>query len=294
MAIVTGTIETLKRLKETLHKKGITRFSSIGEIRTFLENYESEKNDISNIVKITLDNEIDSLIQGNKYAINMSDESLFFKIFYFLKIKIQSRKIESLKRNYSNVLQHRCSEACERLEFTKNTVESLQTQVAGVIGENAVVNELQKLSDNFYVINDFSRKFNPPIYNKKQKDRIFTVQIDHLLVCPSGVYVIETKNWSAQSVENQDLRSPVEQIKRTSFALFVLLNSRKNSGLARHHWGSKKIPIRNIIVMTNKAPKAEFNHVKVLALDNLNSYIQYFEETFSKFEVENIFNYLNK
>jgi hypothetical protein len=44
--------------------------------------------------------------------------------------------------------------------------------------------------------------------------------------------------------------------------------------------------------MTNKAPKSDFQHVKVLPLDMLNGYIQYFDEIFDEVETENIFNYL--
>jgi hypothetical protein len=73
----------------------------------------------------------------------------------------------------------------------------------------------------------------------------------------------------------------------------VFLNSESNLGLARHHWGRKKIPIRNVIVMTSKAPKEEFKHVKVLSLNALNGYIKYFDEIFCESETENIFNYLN-
>jgi len=72
----------------------------------------------------------------------------------------------------------------------------------------------------------------------------------------------------------------------------VLLNSESNTSLTRHHWGSKKIPIRNIIIMTNEKPKEEFKHVKILSLNELNGYIKYFDEFFSESEVENIFNYL--
>lgn len=57
----------------------------------------------------------------------------------------------------------------------------------------------------------------------------------------------------AQSIDSLDLRSPVEQIKRASYALFVFLNSDVSLGLKRHHWGNRKIPLRNVVVMTNKA-----------------------------------------
>jgi hypothetical protein len=43
-----------------------------------------------------------------------------------------------------------------------------------------------------------------------------SVQIDHLLVSPFGVFLIETKNWSDQSLNNLSLRSPVQQIKELS------------------------------------------------------------------------------
>ena len=293
MTVVAGKIEPLKKLKEALNRNGITRFNSIGEINAFLRNYESEQNDIRNTAKTALDNELNILEAATKNAEEKSDKNLFYKFIYYLKIKTLTRKKKSLISNYENIVTTRCAEPYQELEHTKDTVEGLRTLIAGAIGENSVVNELQKLSDNYYLINDFYLEFNPPIYNKRENDRIFSIQIDHLLICQSGVFVLETKNWSAQSIESLDLRSPVEQIKRTSYALFVLLNSDTNIGLTPHHWGSKKIPIRNIIVMTNKAPKEEFKHVKVLPLNSLNGYIQYFDEIFSGSEVENIFNHLN-
>ncbi|MET0012040.1 MAG: nuclease-related domain-containing protein [Sedimenticola sp.] len=293
MTIVVGKIEPIKRLKETLNNHGIYRFNSIGEINTFLKNYDSEKKNIPAIVKNTLNEEINSLEEESKQAIEKSNKNLFNKIFYYLMINKLTKKKASLVNNYESTITRRCMDSYQELEFIKETVEGLYTLIAGAIGENSVVNELQRLSDNYYLINDFSLDFNPPIFNKRENDRIYSIQIDHLLVCQSGVYVLETKNWNTQSIESLDLRSPVEQIKRTSYALFVLLNSESNLGIARHHWGRKKIPIRNIIVMTNKAPKEEFKHVKVLSLNELNGYIKYFDDIFSESEAKNIFNYLN-
>ncbi|MFV1975750.1 MAG: nuclease-related domain-containing protein [Candidatus Scalindua sp.] len=293
MTIVVGKIEPLKRLKETLNNHGINRFNSIGDINTFLKRYDSEKKEIPAIVKNTLNKEIKSLEDESKHTIEKSNKNIFNKIFYYLKIKKLIKKQAPLVNNYESTISKRCMDSYQELEFIKETVEGLYTLIAGAIGENSVVNELQKLSDNYYLINDFSLDFNPPIYNKRENDRIYSIQIDHLLVCQSGVYILETKNWNTQSIESLDLRSPVEQIKRTSYALFVLLNSDSNLGLTSHHWGSKKIPLRNIIVMTNKAPKEDFQYVKVLSLNQLNGYIKYFDETFSESEAENIFNYLN-
>ena len=90
-------------------------------------------------------------------------------------------------------MSEKTSESYKNLEFIKETVDGLYSTIAGAIGENAVVRELKKLSDQYYLINDFSLKFNPPIYNKRENDRIYSIQIDHLLVCPSGIFILETK-----------------------------------------------------------------------------------------------------
>ena len=257
-------------------------------------------------------------------ARDKSKRNFFYRIVYFLKIKNLSRRSSNLEENLESIIKkktsnaedkvakleieiadclenkrkiisERCKASFEDLTYTKEVVDGLYTLIAGAIGESSVVKALQQLSDDCYLFNDFSLIFDPPIYNKNEDDRIFSIQIDHLLVCQSGVFLLETKNWSRRSIENLDLRSPVKQILRTSYALFVLLNSDSKFNdikLERHHWGTKKIPIRNVIVMTNEKPKEEFKHVKVLSLSELNGYIQYFEQLFSGNEVKSIFEYL--
>jgi hypothetical protein len=87
----------------------------------------------------------------------------------------------------------------------------------------------------------------------------------------------------------------VQQIKRSNFALFILLNegiASKNLKIDQHHWGQRKIPIRNLIVLTNVKPSEEFQYVKILKLNELLSYIKYFKPTFSSQETQEIANYL--
>lgn len=146
--------------------------------------------------------------------------------------------------------------------------------------------EISKLSDEYILINDFSLKFKPPIYNKKTRDRIYSIQLDHLLISRAGLFTLETKNWSRKSVNSLDLRSPVDQLLRTSYALGIVVD--KKIKLAKHHWGERTVPIRRIIVMINNKPPAEFKYVKVKQLNELNSYIEYFDPILSAQEVEYI------
>jgi len=353
MTIVEGQIETLKKLKEALSRSGITRFSSIGEIRRFLSDFETEKKQLPSRIESELEAEIQELqstveshqqtyneikakirneieLEINKLKVEIarvsdrSNRNTFYRVLNYLRIsflssrasgleskmeRIISRKtssaaktiarleneVEDLQKNKSKLISERCKKSLDDLTSTKEIIDGLYNLVAGAVGETSVVNTLRKLSDDYYLINDFSLEFDSPIYNKKENDRIFSVQIDHLLVCQSGIFLLETKNWSKASVENLHLRSPIKQILRTSFALFVMLNSESplnDIKLERHHWGAKKIPIRNIIVMIKEKPKEEFKHVKVLSLNELIGYIQYFDHTLDSEEVKNIFEYI--
>jgi hypothetical protein len=158
-----------------------------------------------------------------------------------------------------------------------------------------VVKELENLSDENVLINDFSLTFHPSIYNRKENEYIKSIQIDHILVSPSGIFLIETKNWSEKSLASLDLRSPVQQVKRTSFALFKLLSSdlvNNRVRLHKHIWGDRKIPVKNLIVLTNTKPTEEFQYVKVLTLSELLGYIRYFKPMFTRTETEAISDYL--
>ncbi|WP_416224139.1 nuclease-related domain-containing protein [Thiohalophilus sp.] len=130
----------------------------------------------------------------NKKAVEKSNKNLFNKIVYFFKIKSLSHKRSKLENNYEKVLYVRCAESIKKLDYTKEVVDGLYTLIVGAVGENSTVKELEKLSNDYYLINDFSMEFNPPIYNKRENDRIFSIQIDHLLISKSGIFLLETKN----------------------------------------------------------------------------------------------------
>ncbi len=355
MTIVEGQIETLKNLKESLSRNGITRFNSIGEIRSFVEQFEIEKttlpplirgeveaeiqdmqsmlsrhqqdcNELKANVRSEIDREIQNLDSALIRAKNKSSKNRFFRVLYFFRISALNRRVSRLDRHRERIVTKRVQNiekaiaqqervvelALERKELeiakrseksiaeltrTREVIDSLNNLVAGAVGEAAVVSHLQQLSDEYFLINDFSMRFRPPIYNRKEKDQIHSIQVDHLLICRSGIFLLETKNWSKASVASLDLRSPIKQIRRTSFALFVLLNSefsQRKFGLKRHHWGMKKIPIRNIVVMINEKPMAEFQHAKVVSLNNLNGYIRYFDQILDSNEVKSIFENLKR
>ncbi|SIS86132.1 Nuclease-related domain-containing protein [Zobellia uliginosa] len=349
MARIYGTIESLKSLKSELEGKGISRFSSVKEIKDFLANYKSEKQsilddtsaqldaeyfktcksielknkkktEINNFNEESISNKTNEIQRKIDVIKNKKGENLFKKIvssikLYYLKkeshrfqkkttelansaLKNISRSIEkdevfikAYETEKPSLIEKRAKPKTEKLEYTLSVIENSRNLISGAIGENLVVKEIKKLSDDYVLINDFNLNFSRPIFYKKHNQRIYSIQIDHLLISKAGIFIIETKNWSKSSVESMSLRSPIEQIERANFALYIYIS--ENITLNGHHWGEQQIPIRNLIVMINNKPKGVFKYVKVKLLNEINDYIKYFEPVLTENQVNRIANILN-
>ncbi len=203
-------------------------------------------------------------------------------------IRNETRYDNIISRFQDEVIDN-CSAELRTLERNKAVIDEVNNSIFGALGEQKVVKELEKLSDEHVLINDFCLFFTPPIYNRQENDHIKSIQVDHLLIAPSGIFLIETKNWSEQSLNSLNLRSPISQLKRTNFALFTVLTGRTgNLSLNQHHWGKKKIPLRSLLILTNQKPREEFQYVKVLTLNELLNYIKYFPPIFTRNETANI------
>lgn len=207
----------------------------------------------------------------------------------------KTNRYHYITSNFRDAVNESCLNQVTELENKQRVIDEVKNSIYGALGEHRVVKELEKLSDENILINDFAVTFHQAIYNRQENDYIKSIQIDHLLVTPSGIFLIETKNWSEKSLSSLDFRSPVQQVKRTSFALFKLLagdiaNDRVK--LNQHHWGDRKIPIRNLIVLTNLKPNEEFQYVKILTVSELLGYVRYFKPMFTSAETQAISNYL--
>lgn len=195
-------------------------------------------------------------------ALSSAQSNFFEKItIYFQRNSIQS-KIRNIETNFDSkianpifkytdlyakknhrfkYIDHHFEEAVKEnthtqlrdLERKKTIVDELTPSIYGAIGEQKVSSELQHLSDDYILINDFSCTFHPALYRSQEDDYIKSVQIDQILIAPAGIFLIETKNWSEESLTNLTLRSPVDQIKRTSYALYRTLNGEEVSSILR-------------------------------------------------------------
>jgi len=284
------------RIIENENKLELAKNDELIKLNTRIDNYKErklilERRRVFLIGKVIVYFKIKKLKRKIAYLQDNFDQIINDSLRSIKKeIYDDSRRLKYISENKPKVILERSKDEIAEIEYAKKNVDELRTLISGAIGESLVEKEIRKLSDDYILINDYRMKFKPPIYNKKTDDRIYSIQLDHLLVSKSGIFILETKNWSKRSINSLDLRSPVDQIIRTSYALFRVVNSKIQ--LNKHHWGTKQIPIRNIIVMIKEKPKNEFKYVKIRQLKELNNYLKYFDPIFSQSEVDSVASYL--
>jgi hypothetical protein len=220
------------------------------ELHKEIEKIEQKLNNLLTSTSTNFFQRLRNSINGWYYKEKIKRKELHFdsKIAYSIRKLVEvhtekSNRYQYIVSYFADAVNESCSIPLNELERKKTIIDEVNTSIYGALGEQKVVKELENLSDDYFLINDFSLSFPTPIYNRHENDYIKSIQIDHILVTPSGIFLIETKNWSEKSLNNLTLRSPVQQIKRTSFVLFKILTEEIASyklNLNQHHWGNRK------------------------------------------------------
>jgi len=147
-------------------------------------------------------------------------------------------------------------------------VESLRDspELAGANGELTVIEQLRRLPGAYVVMNNV--QLHATSHIRFNGALLRSAQIDHLVLSPAGVFIIETKNWSARFTQSGQYDNPYEQVRRAGHLCYCLL--RKSFGKTR---------VRTIIVsLGNLPPSPEDSYAKVLRPEQINGYISWFKE----------------
>ena len=140
------------------------------------------------------------------------------------------------------------------------------SELAGARAELDVIARLARLPVEHTVFNDLRLTADRWIHFEGTP--LHSAQIDHLVLSPAGVFVIETKRWSMHFVESGEYHDPFDQIQRAAYLCFDKL---------RRKFG--KIRVRSVIACAGKLPPApEDTHVKVLPVAELTGYIAWFRQ----------------
>jgi Nuclease-related domain len=90
---------------------------------------------------------------------------------------------------------------------------------AGAVAELELIELLRKLPENFYIINDVKLSLRKGM--KFDGEWLQSAQIDHLVISPAGIFVIEAKNWSKEFIKSGDYFNPYQQVS----ALLIYVTS---------------------------------------------------------------------
>ena len=107
---------------------------------------------------------------------------------------------------------------------------------AGTKGENKVIDELLKLDEHYHILCGIRIELPYYVTYNGQKN-LKSAQMDLVVVCPKGVFMIEVKNWSNSYAQNYDGLNPYEQTDRAGRVLWIAL-----------HDVIKNIRVKNIIL----------------------------------------------
>jgi len=153
---------------------------------------------------------------------------------------------------------------------------------AGTRGENKVIEELMKLNDHYHVF--CGLRIGLPNYVTYNGQRnLGSAQMDVVVVCPKGVFMIEVKNWS-NNYTHRGL-NPYEQTDRAGRVLWIFLQNKV-----------KGVRVTNVLlsIQGNLSYNKDYRAVFVSSLDRINQFIQKRESTLSIRDGKKIINSLKK
>jgi vacuolar-type H+-ATPase subunit H len=217
-------------------------------------------------------------------------EAKFDKILEkpFKKDKKQINKIrkksEKLEIKYDKIIAKKTKKPVLQMNKSKSFLDLKSSFLSGAIGEETVIKELVKLPDSYIVFNDMNLSFSKSIRWKKYNEYVKSCQIDHVVIGPNGIFLIETKNWKPETLQTTRFL-PHKQVDRAGYIFFI-----KFINLFRRL--NKKIPIRGIVVTLRDLPKYDYPYVEQLTPNRLDSYILGFRDILTLDEVEKISNWL--
>ena len=186
------------------------------------------------------------------------EHGFFKRIFNWFRTRALKTEIAALHKadsQYSSALD----QTIERVRSLRNSSE-----FAGAEAELGVIDHLRMLPSTAVVFNDV--RLHATRYIHFDGAALMSAQIDHVVLTPAGVFVIETKRWSHRFVESGDFHSPFDQVRRANYLCYDLL---------RESFGNTRV--RSIIACVGSLPEApRDSYIKVLRPENLTSYISGF------------------
>jgi hypothetical protein len=233
---------SLTKLQDKLNKERTTFFENlpnlISEEKDKLEFFKRRENEIGNSwderirqiektigdrkIKIRNEHKIKLLFTLPVNCVDLFIKKNLSKPYAMRRakkdIEAQGKAIYLLENEPDQLFQREQKRLIDEL----NQLEALKKSpdYSGAYGELQVLNELKKLNDGFHIFCDVNITL--PNYVRYGRERnLKSAQMDFVLVGPTGIFVIEVKNWSSEYLRSHDGISPHEQVDRAGKVLYI-------------------------------------------------------------------------
>ena len=137
----------------------------------------------------------------------------------YRRLAEQAQEIAQLDARSNTWIQQHTQALREALDALQTGMDS--THFRGAIGEERVAKALRALDGDHHVLHDLFLQIDHPITLFDHTYR--GAQLDHVVLGPMGIAVLETKNWSASYCTQPDLSDPYAQTARSSHLMRCLL-----------------------------------------------------------------------
>ncbi|MBY0515362.1 MAG: NERD domain-containing protein [Bacteriovoracaceae bacterium] len=300
MAVVFGEIDCLKNLIDILKRSGIEHIKSLDDVIKFKNVCDDKVKEAEAIARqehhLKLTQQKEMISNHVAEQVNTQENlsylrKVFRSVVSWFKLFNLRRELKRLERKSEKIIRNKISQMTGSFLTSKYLLDSNYALIQGASGEQQALDELRKLPDSYNVINNVQLRFLKPVYNPRTRQRVYTAQADHVVLGPSGVFLVETKNWSNGTIKRTTNFSAFDQIKRTNFALYCHLNPRTN-GFFSFFSEAKKIPVKSVLLMTGQTTGERDSFVKVVSLYELNSYITNCAPVMTELEIKKVLNKL--
>ena len=288
-----------KYLKDSLQREGIDGFTSFKEIQEFKSNFSeilksstakerkklnhiitNLKNDENNLRKRLKEKKSElqqSLLKEKaelmdtpldskaKKRIKIIDETIEKKLDKPFKKDIKKiKKTEKQRILREKNLEKSVEKKVSQLHKAQKIIEKNQEYFESAVGEAAVIKELRTLPETYYILNEVELSFYRSIRWKKYGEYVKSCKIDHVVVGPTGIFLIETKNESSQTTQTaKSPPPPHKEIQRAGYIFFVHMMDQFK----------RKYPVYQMVISSSEPPQIPFDYVTQLTIKELVDHI---------------------
>ena len=198
----------------------------------------------------------------------------------YVGISDQLDQVRYDKRHHAEykqaTIERECSVVIRSYDFLKNN----ESFLIGAQGEEYVIGTLSQLPGEYHIINDVNLRFERAIHWRKYHEYVKTCQIDHIVAGPTGIFLLETKNWKRSDIGSK-ADNLTHQVQRAGLAHWYYTKD--------YYRGKSDRPkVRNVVVSIKGSDTGRHldKYIDIVTPGHLCNYIRNRQSVLSNADVE--------